>query len=392
MTKQVRHLLGVWNPSYAADAMDATVALLLARARDFRDARIDEEDVYVWWGKVKSANRQQPLPHLADILSMDIGLSPDADSDSGEGHELHLYLTDYRSLYVGHIAEITPDDITSDEAEQHHVPAFYRERNLKCDCWLKLFDIRRVVADDTVAVVEELKKLRNTRYNDRPVSIYGGMVELPLIVKRDDGARYFEADVRAKLIDGRFWVEFDAERSGVGEMARELRDNVVGDTAWNALDPAARTFIATAESVFRAHRRDPAFDFSGVVIDFAKAIELQANLVLRLALAGMPESERRANVDGRSVDLASGELWPLGTLARVIAETEHINRALKRRLANGTWASESLAPVLRELTDIRNPAAHSKSVSFDQARRLRDRVLGVGGPGILAELGRVRPL
>ena len=61
MTTETRHLVSVWNPSYAADAMDATVALLLARARDHREGKIHEEDVYAWWGKVKSSNRQQPL-------------------------------------------------------------------------------------------------------------------------------------------------------------------------------------------------------------------------------------------------------------------------------------------------------------------------------------------
>ena len=213
MTASARHLVSVWNPSYAADAMDATVALApRPRARAIATEKIDEEDVYVWWGKVKSSNRQQPLPHLADILSMDADLS----SDGGAQREVHLYLTDYRSLYVGHVAEITAEDVLADGDESDHVPAYYRDRQLTCDCWFRLFDIRRVIADDTVAVVEELKKLRNTRYNDRPVSIYGGMVELPLVVTRDDGARYFEADVRAKLIDGRFWVEFDAERIGRG--------------------------------------------------------------------------------------------------------------------------------------------------------------------------------
>src|SRR4051812_25144064 len=118
----VRHLVGVWNPSYAADAMDATVAMLLARARDFREGKLPEEDVYVWWGKVKSSNRQQPLPHLKDILSMDSDLAP----GDGAKREVHLYLTDYRSLYVGHIAEITDGDIGADEEEADHVPAYYR--------------------------------------------------------------------------------------------------------------------------------------------------------------------------------------------------------------------------------------------------------------------------
>lgn len=381
------HLVGVWNPSYAADAMSSTVALLLRRVHGHREGKLDEDDVYVWWGKVKSSNRQSPLPHLGDILAMDRGLQ----SDDGAESEMHLYLTDYRSLCVGHVAEITADDPRDDGEGGETVPSFYTEMKFKCDCWFRLFDIRRVVSDDTVAVVEELKKLRNTRYNDRPVSLYGGMVELPLIVTRADGARYFEQDIRDKLIDGRFWVEFDVERTEIGRLERELRENVVGERAWRALDPAARTFVATAELLFREHRRDAAFDFSAVVIDLAKALELQTNIILRRALRDAPAAERRVNVEGRSVDLASGELLSLGVLARLIGEDEQLNRTLKRRLvAHGEWFTASLPPVLKELSQLRNPAAHSQAISAESALRWRDRILGIGQLGLLAELDRAR--
>jgi hypothetical protein len=49
----------------------------------------------------------------------------------------------------------------------------------------------RVVSNDTVAVIEELKRLANTRYHGRPVSLYGGTVELPMIVTREDGRQWF---------------------------------------------------------------------------------------------------------------------------------------------------------------------------------------------------------
>ena len=387
MSKPARHLVSVWNPTYAADAMESTVAMLLDLVRLHRKDEIDEEDVYVWWGKVKSSNRQQPMPHLQEILAMDAELS----SGDSVDQEMHLYLTDYRSLYVGHVARITGDDLVGEGGEEQHLPAFYGLMRLNCDCWFQLFDIRRVITDDTIGVVEELKKLRNTRYKDRPVSIYGGMVELPLIVTRDDGARYFEAGVREKLTDGRFWVEFDAERSGVGEMERDLRENVVGDATWDALDPAVRTFVATAEALFRLHRKDAAFDFSPVVVDFAKSVELQGNLILRRALSSVRPADRSANVDGESVDVAGRDFWSIGTLARLIGQTENINRLLKQRLTrNGEWFTSSFPAVLNELAGLRNEAAHHRAVSRENARKVRDKLLGIGTSAVLTELARIK--
>jgi len=37
-------------------------------------------------------------------------------------------------------------------------------------------------------VIEQLRQLRNVRYHDQRVSLYGGMVDLPLVVTRPDGA------------------------------------------------------------------------------------------------------------------------------------------------------------------------------------------------------------
>lgn len=381
-----RHLVAVWNPSYEADAMEQHLAVLLENAARHRAGECDEEDVYVWWGKIRSANRQQPIPHLADVLSIDAELGSD-DATVAADREVHLYLTDYRSLYVAHVGGITADDVSDEEG---HVPPFYAAQGFNCDCWFQLWDIRRMVANDTLAVIEELRKLRNTRYHDRPVSIYGGMVDLPLIVTRDDGARYFDHTVRASLTGGRFWCEFDAERSGLGAIERDLRENLFGSDAWSGLEPAARSFIASAEKAFRDHRADPAFDFSGVLVDFAKALEVQGNGLLRRALANAPRDVRFANVDGKTVDLVRGEFLSLGQLAHVIGDDKAVNDWLKRRLRPGDFVAVTLPPVLKEIAELRNPAAHTGRVARDQMAPLRDRLVGVGCMGRLVELGRVR--
>jgi len=68
--------------------------------------------------------------------------------------------------------ELTPgEEVPADPAT---VPAYYAHNRLNCDFWYKLLDIRRLVADDTIAVIAELKQLRNPEYHNRPVSLYGG--------------------------------------------------------------------------------------------------------------------------------------------------------------------------------------------------------------------------
>ena len=62
MTARQHHLVALWNPSVAADVMDAHIAVLLDAARRHREGGAPADDVYVWWGRVRSGNRQGPLP------------------------------------------------------------------------------------------------------------------------------------------------------------------------------------------------------------------------------------------------------------------------------------------------------------------------------------------
>ncbi|HKG90469.1 MAG TPA: hypothetical protein VKA84_01180, partial [Gemmatimonadaceae bacterium] len=87
-----RHVVAVWDPSRGPDSMHAHTRVLLDARRQVRDGTLDDEEAYVWWGKIRSPNRQQPLPHLPDILALDSALG----NAEGPDAEVHLYLTDYR--------------------------------------------------------------------------------------------------------------------------------------------------------------------------------------------------------------------------------------------------------------------------------------------------------
>ncbi len=117
MNSSTRHLLTVWNPAYAEDPLDAHLRVLLRWAERSRDAADDAtpDDVYVWWAKLRSPRRDGALPHAAEIAAI--------ESQIEAGEETHLYLTDYRSLYVGDLGEITTDAVLEDPDERDHAPS-----------------------------------------------------------------------------------------------------------------------------------------------------------------------------------------------------------------------------------------------------------------------------
>lgn len=384
-----RHFVLLWNPSdryTTGDAMDDHLSILLREAdRRGRGERLEDE-AYVWWGKVRSSNRRESegLPHDDDIRE----IKDELDGEGGLDREVHVYLTDYRSLYVGHVVEITFDEMFVDEPEL--VPAYYRSKNLAVDCWLRLADIRRLVDNDLLGVITALGSLEVIHYDNRPVSLFGGMHSLPLIVRRKDNERFFDAATRAQYTESRLWAQADRERGSEIAMQSELRDNVVGERAWNALHPAARSFVSKAESDFRRHRGDMSHNFSDVVLNIAKALEVHCNDLLVRALSRAPVSARQINIDGRTKDVVLGGPLTLGQLAHALRNEKQLREAVLISIQAGETFVETIVAVLGEIAPIRNRAAHGEHVDRKTALRWRNQMLGIGGEGLIEELERAR--
>ena len=378
------HLVTVWNPAYATDPLEAHLRVLLdwdARVGAATDDEDDEDDdeVYVWWGKVKSGQRQQPMPHLDDVLAL--------EGAAGDDAEVHLYLTDFRSLYVADVHMITTTDPRAGDSA--HVPEYYTKHHLTCDCWFLLRDIRALVRDDLEGVTAELAQLRNARYHDRPVSIYGGMVELPLLVSRPDGRRFFDRSERTLLANGRRWTRFDAEQGGVGAWAATLRDDHLGDRAWAALDVSARQFLATGERTMREHRRERGTDLSPVLVSYGKAIEVQVNQLLRRAMRNAPPAAQRVKIGDHTRLLSDALPLTLGQLSYILGGEPALGDYLRTTLADGAWFTGAFAAIIDEFASVRNPAAHGETVDRATVVMWRNRLLGVGCDCVIGRLALV---
>lgn len=385
------HLLTVWSPVVGPNAMEQHLRVLQDAAREHASGRASSEDVYVWWGKIRSENRQAPLPHLEEILAIET--EPTRDDP---GQETHLYLTDYASLYVAHLGEIRRDP---PGRKDRRVPPMYWEISRRrgkradpelCDCWFRLWDIRRLVEDDTAAVAHELRKLHNVRYVNRPVSLYGGMVDLPLIVTTDDLTRYFDPGVRQAATGGQLWVEFDAEHSGTGEIERQLRENLFGEYVWRQLDPTTRTFVASGERMFRNNVRDQMFDLGLALLELAKALEVRCNALVRQAMRTAPPALRCVNRNGASHDVLNAHLT-LGELRRLL-EDAPVADFIRRRLVRAEVLVGEVPSVIDTIVELRNKVAHKELVDREEVIRWRNCLCGVGCDGLLVRLAFVKPV
>lgn len=385
-----QHLLTVWNPHYASDALDQHLNVLLDWNAKVGEGKAAPEDVYVWWAKVRSPRRTKPLEHMDQILAL--------AGPMAEGTETHLYLTDYQSLYVGWLTEIRKGDLPEGVKGEGHVPSYYLDNEWPIDFWMKLRDIRCVVLDDTRQACREMGNLLNVRYDRKPVSIYGGMVDIPLIVEPRWPHLWFAE--REAMTGGSIWAEFDASiRSETSRYAKELRAHMFGRRIWDAMEPESRRFLAAGEAIFRARSEDPNFDFSTVVVEYAKAVETELNALLfptiREAMAKEPIEERLVDLyEKKEIDLGTVVLHQgIGSIRHLLTENRRFKDIVWSKLrACSKFLTEDLPPHLEELGRYRNPGAHK--LSFDSAaiEDVRNRILGIACEGLLVKIvnGKIR--
>ena len=70
MTERPHHLLTVWNPTYSDDALDAHLSVLLDWAHRRGVGEAEPDDIFVWWGRIRSKNREGRLPHHERVLAL----------------------------------------------------------------------------------------------------------------------------------------------------------------------------------------------------------------------------------------------------------------------------------------------------------------------------------
>ena len=371
----MHNLLILYNPYYQKNVVEKHIEIL-QEAADPLQARVA-------FGKVRSKLRDYDHPYEEKLEAIYASASDDSP--------LQLFLTDYADMYVARVVEVTADD-RSDIA-----PAYYAGEGLDVERWFVLSDIRRIVRDDFRFIRDRiLSNFTTPNFNDWHYAIYGNSYVYPLVVEMDEPVDYFDYDHPGQ----RYFSDiFKSDRAQ--EIQRHLIHYRFGETLFYGMHPNAQDAVVAAEMEFADHQEDPLYDFSAVVIKYAKAYERELWGFGRRLFAWLGEREEALasityQVQGREYSLAEYQSHKpnVGT-TKYLLGNPLVREAVERHIPNGplkAFVKWGLRQALADIPAVRNEAAHGDRTSLETAGAYRAKVVGIGESGLLPDLVKYRQM
>lgn len=342
----MQNLLILFNPYYQKDVIDTHITILKDKGA-------------VGFGKIKSSLSALSSPKELDWESL---------SSVSPASPLQLFLTDYSSLFVAKVVEI------SKEIDSTLVPNYYQEKGLKVEAWFVVVDIVELVHKDFEKIRDlYLANFVTPDYGNYTYAIYGNSYRYPLKVVMKNEINYFASN---ELFYPNIYKsqEFLAVKNN-------LLSYVFGD-AGHRLHPESLENLVFAEMEFEKNKEDKLYDFTGVAMRYGKIIEMEAYWFFYFFLVLLIQKEQKVKdvsflVYGKKVKVADfKEVYPgLGSY-KVLLANSIIAKAIRDHKYK--WASKDIVDNLTMIQKIRNRAAHKEKISLDEIIIARKAILGIG--------------
>lgn len=200
---------------------------------------------------------------------------------------LQLFLTDYANLYVAKVDEI----LDKSQIQNEIIPIYYAQKGLEVDVYFIISDLREIVRDDFATLRDKyLAEFCTPDVDGHTYAIYGNSYTYPLRITQKNEVDYFCDDLGNEF-----------EKQGKGEatktnkkyflnlfksveflaMQENLAHFVFGENLLYALHPNSFENLIYAELEFSANKGDVGYDFSGVVLRYAKVYEQECRTFMR---------------------------------------------------------------------------------------------------------------
>ena len=385
----MKNLLILYNPYYQENVISAHLEVLKAQGA-------------VAFGKIRSKLKDKfssDLGESSDFLKSfanilrDSGLDSALDShetrDSREFHEskcnfIQLFLTDYANLYVAKVVDIVKS------ADSRLIPRYYDEKSLNVECYFIIADLREIVRDDFALIRDKyLANFTTPAFANHTYALYGNAYTYPLEVAQKREVCYFEGEER------HFLTLFKSEAFLAQKQI--LADYTFGDYLY-ALHPDSFENLIFAEIEFHANKSDKLYDFSGVILRYAKAFESECYEFVRqiVQILGAKDSailELKFGVGSKMKEVAnlSHEKAMLGAYLHLLDNL--LRKSIKAHLsAEITAFCARFTKNIAFMQKARNPVAHSDFARFKMANAVRDKIIGVGQSSVMVEMIKARDL
>ena len=303
--------------------------------------------------------------------------------ESSNSPFLQLFLTDYASLYVAKVVKI------AENADESIIPSYYKDKKLSVEGFFIIEDLRELVRDDFVSVRDEyLANFTTPDYDNHTYALYGNAYVYPLIIEQKQHFAYFEGDER------HFLQLFKS-----AEFLRQkqvLADYTFGERYLYAMNPDSFDNLIYAELEFHACKGDRLYDFSSVVLRYAKCFESECYLLVKRLISVLSQRDESILSLTFTQMGKSFEVRSLLTNKAMLGAYNHlIDSLLKAHIKE--HLSDEFVNVCRKLSKqiafiqrVRNPAAHTECTSFEQANNLRARLVGVATQSVLVMMIKAR--
>lgn len=384
----MKNLLILYNPYYQANVIEAHLEVLKANgAVAFGKIRSKLKDKF---GANDLCESAESLESLVNLLRdsgdsrnpnacgdlKDLGNPKDSkvlndSSDSNHSNFLQLFLTDYANLYVAKVVDIVKT------ATDRLIPRYYKEKNLNVECYFIISDLREIVRDNFAIIRDKyLANLTTPHFENHTYALYGNSYVYPLQVAQKEKICYFLGNTKHFLTLFKS-ADFLAQK-------QILMDYTFGESYLYALHPDSFENLIFAELEFHANKGDKLYDFSGVILRYAKAFEQECYLLIRqmVEILGAKDSailRLKFGAGSKMKEVANllSEKAMLGAYLHIIDNLlkKHIREHLSAEFAS---FCDRFTKDIAFMQKARNPVAHSDFARFSEANEVRIRTIGVG--------------
>ncbi|MGX2984848.1 HP0729 family protein [Helicobacter sp. 23-1048] len=371
------NLLILYNPYYQDTVIESHLEVLKQKGKvAFGKVRSKLKDTL---GSQKSQS-ENPL----DLATIKSELHSQKAQDKRA--YLQLFLTDYANLYVAKVDEI----LDKSQAPNEIIPNYYQQKGLNVEEYFIITDLREIVRDDFATLRDKyLANFTTPAFANHTYALYGNAYTYPIEVVQKREVCYFEGDER------HFLTLFKSEAFLAQKQI--LTDYIFGDYLY-ALHPDSFENLIFAEMEFHANKNDKLYDFSGVILRYAKAFESECYEFVRqiVRILGAKDSailELKFGVGSKMKEVAN-----LSHEKAMLGAYLHLLDNLLRKSIKAHLSAEIVAFCARFTKDIafmqkaRNPVAHSDFARFEMANAVRDKIIGVGQSSVMVEILKAKEL